>query len=269
VKLPTLRRAISAGAPVAARVLERFAAMLPAGAQVYTPYGATECLPVASIGSDEILGETRHATERGAGVCVGRPVPGLAAKIIRIRDAPIARWDASLELPAGEIGEIVVQAAHATRAYFNLPGATALAKIHDPVSGGFYHRMGDVGYLDERGRLWFCGRKAHRVDTAQGTRFTIPCEGVFNAQPGVLRTALVGVRRGGATEAVLCVERDPAAHGATEAQIRAGLRALGARHELTRGIETFLFHRAFPVDARHNAKIFREKLAAWAGRQLA
>ena len=99
VKLPTLRRVISAGAPVAARVLERFAAMLPPGAQVFTPYGATECLPVASIGSDEILGETRQRTDEGAGVCVGRPVPGLEAKIIRISDEPIAQWDDALELP--------------------------------------------------------------------------------------------------------------------------------------------------------------------------
>ena len=272
IKLPTLRRAISAGAPVAAGVLERFAALLPAGAQVYTPYGATECLPVASIGGDEVLGETRRATDRGAGVCIGRPVPGVKAKIIRISDEAIAQWDDALELPAGEIGEIAVQAAHATRTYFNLPEATALAKIPDTgggEDGSFYHRMGDLGYVDPLGRLWFCGRKAHRVVTPQGTRFTIPCEAVFNAHPGVFRTALVGVRRRGATEAVLCVELEPAARGEPKEKIRAALRALGAQHEHTRDIRTFLFHPAFPVDMRHNAKIFREQLAAWAGRALA
>jgi len=273
IKLPTLRRAISAGAPVAPKVLERFAAMLQPGAQVFTPYGATECLPVASIGSDEILGETRHRTVEGAGVCVGRPVDGVEARIIRITDEAIANWDDSLELAAGEVGEIVVKAAHATRTYFNLPGATALAKIPDAGGGsGFYHRMGDVGYFDAMGRLWFCGRKAHRVVTPRGTRFTIPCEGIFNASPRVSRTALVGVPRDGATEAVLCVELEPAARADlkddTPDDIRAELRALGARHECTRDIETFLFHPAFPVDARHNAKIFRERLAAWAARQL-
>ncbi|MGE5755608.1 MAG: AMP-binding protein, partial [Planctomycetaceae bacterium] len=71
VTLPTLRRVISAGAPVPAQVLERFAAMLGPEARIFTPYGATEALPVCSIGSDEILGETRRATDRGAGVCVG------------------------------------------------------------------------------------------------------------------------------------------------------------------------------------------------------
>ena len=268
LKLPTLRRTISAGAPVSARVLERFVAMLPQGAQVFTPYGATECLPVASIGSDEILGETRRRSDQGAGICVGRPVAGLNARIIRISDEAIALWEEALVLPEGEIGEIAVQAAHATRTYVNLPAATALAKIQDPAGGGFYHRMGDVGYLDAQGRLWFCGRKAHRVVTPQGTCFTDPCEGVFNTCPKVLRTALVGVQRNGATEPVLCVELEAAARDAPKEAIRAELRELGSRHELTRQIQTFLFHPAFPVDVRHNAKIFRDKLALWASRQL-
>ena len=268
IKLPTLRRAISAGAPVSARVLARFAAMLNPGAQVFTPYGATECLPVASIGSDEILGETRYRTDEGAGICIGRPVPGLVAKVIRITDEPIALWDDTLELPTRGVGEIAVKAGHATRAYFNLPAANALAKIQDPTSGGFYHRMGDVGYFDERGRLWFCGRKAHRVVTPQGTRYTIPCEGVFNRSPRVFRSALVGVQRNGVTEPVLCVQLETDAGSDSKKAIRAELRELGSRHELTRQIETILFHPAFPVDVRHNAKIFRDQLAVWASRQL-
>jgi acyl-CoA synthetase (AMP-forming)/AMP-acid ligase II len=268
IKLSTLRRVISAGAPVPARTLARFVTMLRPGAQVFTPYGATECLPVASIGSDEVLGETRHRTDQGAGICIGRPVPGLAAKIIRITDDAIANWDDTLELPAREIGEIAVKAAHATKTYFNLPAATALAKIPDPASGGFYHRMGDVGYFDELGRLWFCGRKAHRVVTPQGTRFTVPCEGVFNRNPRVYRTALVGVRRNDATEPVLCVELEAGAGSVSKETIRAELRELGSQNECTRQIQTILFHPAFPVDVRHNAKIFRDKLAVWASRQL-
>ena len=267
-RLPTLRRAISAGAPVPAGVVARFAGMLNPGVQVFTPYGATECLPVASIGSDEILGETRHQTDAGAGVCIGRPVPGLVAKVIRITDEPIAIWDDALELPAGEIGEIAVQAAHATRSYFGLPAATALAKIRDPAGDGFYHRMGDAGYFDERGRLWFCGRKSDRVLTTHGTLFSIPCEAVFNCHPRVYRTALVGMRRNGATEPALCVELEAGAGQDMQESIGAELRELGSKHEHTRQIEKFLFHPAFPVDARHNAKIFRDRLAVWASRQL-
>ncbi len=274
IKLPSLRRAISAGAPMPARVLARFAAMLPPDAQVFTPYGATECLPVASIGSNEILAETRHRTDEGAGVCVGRPLPGVEVRVIRISDDPIGAWSDELELPAGEIGEIAVRAQHASPSYFNLPQATALAKIADAAHGGFYHRMGDVGYFDANGRLWFCGRKAHRVVTRRGagaraeTRFSIPCEGVFNVHPKVYRTALVGVVRDSVTEPVLCVELEAGARGASQEAVRAELRHLGAAHAHTRDIVTFLFHHAFPVDVRHNAKIFREKLALWAARKL-
>ena len=268
IRLPTLRRVISAGAPVPAKALARFASMLSPGVQIFTPYGATECLPVASIGSDEILNETRHRTDAGAGVCVGRPLQGLAARIIRISDGPVGSWSDALELPQGEIGEIVVKAAHASRSYFNLPEATALAKIPDAAAGGFYHRMGDVGYFDRSGRLWFCGRKAHRVVTPKGTRFSIPCEGVFNAHPKVYRSALVGVERNGIVEPVLCVELEASARGDSQAVIREELRQLGAGYEHTRDIGRFLFHPAFPVDVRHNAKIFREKLAIWAAGKL-
>ena len=268
IRLPTLRRAISAGAPVPAKVLARFARMLPSGAQVFTPYGATECLPVSSIGSDEILGDTRKLTESGLGVCVGRPVPGLIVRVIRITDDPVLVWDDPLELKPGEIGEIVVQAEHATRSYFHHPKATALAKISD--SGGrFYHRMGDVGYLDDTGRLWFCGRKSHRVATSHATLFTIPCEAIFNTHPAVFRTALVGVNRAGEMEPVICVELEPEARDHDHDKLRSELRELAARHPHTQAIKTFLFHPGFPVDIRHNAKIFREKLAVWAAHQPA
>jgi acyl-coenzyme A synthetase/AMP-(fatty) acid ligase len=267
VKLPTLRRAISAGAPVPAKTLARFVAMLSPGAQVFTPYGATESLPVASIGSDEILGDTRAQTDLGKGVCVGQPVTGLIAKIIPITDEPIAAWSNDLELLTGEIGEIAVQAPQASRAYFNRAASTALAKI-PTADGGFSHRMGDVGYRDARGRLWFCGRKTHRVITQAGTMFTIPCEAIFNTHPAVFRTALVGVPRGGDTEPALCVELEAEARGQDEAKLRAELLELGAKFPHTQPIRTVLFHPAFPVDIRHNAKIFREKLAVWAKEQL-
>jgi len=270
-RLPSLRRVISAGAPVPASVLETFAELLSPGVQIYTPYGATEALPVASIGSAEILGSTRHETDRGAGVCVGRPVGGIRVKIIHISDEPIAEWSDDLIAPFGQIGEIVVQGPVVTRAYFHRPEATALAKIADPASGqgAFWHRMGDLGYRDAQGRIWFCGRKSQRVVTAAGTQVTIPCEAVFNTHPAVARTALVGVGPPGQMRPVLCVE--PRSWPRTRAdrdQLRTELLDLGAAWPHTRLIEDVLFHRAFPVDIRHNAKIFREQLAVWAAKRL-
>ncbi len=263
IKLPSLKRVLSAGAPVSAEIMERFTALLSPGVEVHTPYGATEALPVCSIGSAEVLGETRKMTNQGAGVCVGRPVAEAQVKIIRISDEPIPVWSDQLVLAAGQIGEIVVKGPMATRAYYHRPEATALAKIADGDT--FWHRMGDIGYLDAQGRVWFCGRKSHRVATAQGTLFTIPCEAVFNTHPKVYRTALVGVGAPGNARPVLCVELEKAA----QAIDKNDLRALAASQPHTAKIDTFLVHPAFPVDIRHNAKIFREKLAIWAARKLA
>src|SRR5262249_40984174 len=178
----------------------------------------------------------RYKTTEGAGICVGRPVAGMALKIIRISDDPIPEWSDGLELPRGEIGEIVVQGPVVTRTYYNRPQSTALAKIVDSAAG-FYHRMGDLGYIDEKGRVWFCGRKSQRVVTTRGTLFTIPCEGVFNAHPAVYRTALVGVQRNGATEPVLCVEREKGSAMSQE-KLREELLALGASHAHTLDIRT-------------------------------
>ena len=267
VKLPSLQRVISAGAPVPAMVLERFATMLNETTQIFTPYGATEALPVCSIGSDEILRETRALTEQGRGICVGRPVAGIELELIAISDDPIALWADSLKVPPGAIGEIAVKGAQVTRSYHNRPSSTALAKISDP-RGDFFHRMGDLGYRDESGRVWFCGRKSHRVRTAAGPLFTIPCEGIFNTHPAVFRTALVGLGQAGSQRPVLCVELEKGIDPARQGEIRAELLALGQQQAQTRSIATILFHPAFPVDIRHNAKIFREKLALWAASEV-
>jgi acyl-CoA synthetase (AMP-forming)/AMP-acid ligase II len=267
-RLPTLKRVISAGAPVAAKVLAQMAPLLDRPAQVYTPYGATESLPVASIGSEEVLRETRRATDHGKGVCIGHPVAGIHARIIAIRDDPIRTWSDDLLVPDGEIGEIVVAGRVVTREYYNRPEATALAKIDDPIRRGFYHRMGDVGYRDGQGRLWFCGRKSHRVVLPQQTLFTIPCEAIFNVHPEVARSALVGVRRQGRVMPVICIEPERRLSRPEQIQVTNELLERAAAFPHTRWITTILFHPSFPVDIRHNAKIFREKLAVWAARRV-
>jgi acyl-CoA synthetase (AMP-forming)/AMP-acid ligase II len=267
-RLPGLKRVISAGAPVPATILERLARLLDPPAQIHTPYGATESLPVASIGSNEILGETRQLTDRGRGVCVGRPVGEVDARIIPIRDDPIACWSDDLILADGQIGEIVVAGPVVTREYFNRPQATTLAKIADPARGIVHHRMGDIGYRDDQGRLWFCGRKSQRVILADETLFTIPCEAIFNTHPAVSRTALVGVRRLRTVIPVICVEPIRPLSRLERQQVRQELLERAAAFPHTKQIQTLLFHRSFPVDVRHNAKIFRERLAVWASRRL-
>ena len=268
--LPTLRRVTSAGAPVPPEVVEKIRGLLTEDAQFWTPYGATECLPVAVIEGRE-LQDTRAATEAGAGTCVGRPVPPNQVRIIAIDDAPIAHWSAVVELPAGEVGEITVAGPTTTDSYFNREAATIAAKIVEVRADGgeqVVHRMGDVGYFDAEGRLWFCGRKTQRVQAADRALYTEQVEPVFNAHPQVRRTALVGVGVPGAQRPVLCVELAAGVDAGQFQRIQGELRTLAAAHAHTAPVATFLRHPGFPVDIRHNAKIGREKLAAWAGAAL-
>ncbi len=266
VHLPSLRRVVSAGAPVSPANIDQFAGLLSETAEVHTPYGATEAVPIVSIGSREILSETRALSEQGYGMCVGRPLAHTRIRIIRISDEAITDWDDDLLVPPGEIGEIVVQGHLVTRHYYDNPRADALAKI--VAADGFWHRMGDLGWQDSKGRLWFCGRKNHRVVTPAGEMYTIPCEAIFNNHSRVFRSALVGVGNPPHQEPVICIERHPGDAAGRDADLEAELLALAAENQLTATIQKVLFHPAFPVDIRHNAKIFREKLAIWAAARL-
>ncbi len=270
LQLPTLRRVLAAGAPVPVDVLSRMKACMSEAGEMHTPYGATEALPVASISASEVLAETAGQTRQGAGVCVGRRFPGIEWKVIRVCDGPIADIAAVEELPPGEIGELIVRGPVVTREYIARPQANALGKIADGDS--VWHRMGDVGYLDAQQRFWFCGRMAHRVLTPQGPLFTVPCEAIFNNLAQVFRSALVGVGPAGQQRPAMILEPFAEHWPRTAVQreaIMASARAAGQGNQLTAGIDQFLLHKSFPVDIRHNAKIFREKLAVWATKQLA
>jgi len=269
IRLPTVRRVLSAGAPVPADVLRRMKDCIHPEGDVHTPYGATESLPVSSISAAEVLRETAARTAEGDGVCVGRKFPRIQWKVIRIVDGPIRRPEEVEVLPPEEIGELIVRGPVVTRRYVTRTEANALGKIADGSAA--WHRLGDAGYLDRHGRFWFCGRVAHRVLTAEGPMYTIPCEAIINQHPAVFRSALVGVGPGGNQRPVIVLElsrdRMPRSRQAREALL-AEVRRLAEGNPLTARIEDILVHPAFPVDIRHNAKIFREKLAAWAAKRL-
>jgi len=267
LKLTSLKKVITAGAPASAEVQEQFVSLLSAEANLFGVYGSTETLPVSLINSREVLSETRQLSAQGAGVCIGCPVDGARVRIIPISDEVILTWDKSLEVPVGTVGEITVKGGAVTESYVGQKSATLLAKIRD-VDRKTVHRMGDLGYFDEKGRLWYCGRKTHRVVTANGTLFTEPIEGIFNAHPQVYRSALVGVKKVGITELVLWVELSPAARGADRTYLAGELREMAKTHEMAHPIKTILFHPAFPTDVRHNSKIIREKLAELAKARL-
>ena len=264
IRLPSLKRILTYGAPIPPSLIAQFRDILDEG-QVYTPFGATEALLVSKISGREILAETAGLTEQGRGMCVGRAFAGHTIRVIRITDDPIPEWNESVVLTQGEVGEIVVKGPVVTRTYLHRPKQTAAAKIRE--GDEIWHRMGDLGYFDQAGRLWFCGRKKHRVETAKGLVLPVQCEAIFNHHPNALRTAVVGVGPLGQQRPVLIVEPHEGklpANDATKAAFVDEMLSLGSEHEITRDIRDVLFHPDFPVDVRHNAKIQREKLAVWA-----
>jgi acyl-CoA synthetase (AMP-forming)/AMP-acid ligase II len=268
IRLASLKRILTYGAPVPPSLIEQYGQILDGG-EVDTPYGATEALPITMISGREILAETAALSDQGRGTCVGRPTSGNTIRIIRITEDPIAAWDPGLVLPDGEVGEIAVKGPVVTRTYLHRPIQTAEAKIRE--GDEVWHRMGDLGYFDEQGRLWFCGRKRHRVETAEGLLLPVQCEAILNQHPDVYRAAVVGIGPLGQQRPVLIVEPIPGRWPtSTEGRERLvdELLSLAAKHEITRGIHDVLFYRDLPVDVRHNAKIQREKLAVWAARQL-
>ncbi len=267
--LPSLRHVFMFGAAVMPEVVEHFAAVMPQG-KIYTPYGATEALPLTMIDGEEIISRTGPKTCQGAGVCVGRPIGGLQVQIIPISDEPITQWDKSLSLPVGHIGEIIVRGDVVTRLYLNRPQQTAETKI--PDKDGLWHRMGDVGYLDEEERLWVCGRKSHRVETTQGVMLPVQCEAIFNQHPDVARSALVGIGEYGKQRPVMIIETKAGKAPRTpkdRQRLISELLECGKQHKHTQPISEVLFHPSFPVDVRHNIKIDRRVLAIWAAKQLA
>jgi acyl-CoA synthetase (AMP-forming)/AMP-acid ligase II len=276
IRLNTLRRVMSAGAPVPAHVLDSTKQVINPAGEVHTPYGATEALPIASITASEVLADTQHSTDAGNGICVGRRFPGMDWRIIRIVDGQINSVEDCDELPLGQIGELIVRGPVVTCVYVTRPEANSLAKILDPGNNEaspetFWHRMGDCGYLDPQNRFWFCGRVAHRVTTREGTMYSIPCEAIFNRHPRVSRSALVGIGHLGEQTPVVVVEPrrgEFPRFRSDRHKLFAELKNLGKRYDHTRAIDHFLLHRALPVDIRHNAKIIREQLASWAETKL-
>ncbi len=254
-RLPTLRCLVSGGAPVSAEIV---AALHASGLAVQATYGATEALPISSIDAATVLGSTGRLAREGAGTCVGQPVDGIEVRIVRITDEPMPAWSDALLAGSGEVGEITIAGPTVSRGYHRSPGADAAAKITDGER--VWHRTGDLGRLDEAGRIWFCGRKSQRV----GTLYTVQCEGVLNAHPDVYRTALVDADG----QPVVCVEARAGVPAAEHPRIAGELRELAEGHRLTSQLRTFLFHPSFPVDIRHNAKISREYLARWAASRL-
>jgi acyl-coenzyme A synthetase/AMP-(fatty) acid ligase len=252
--LEGIRLLMSAGAPVPAEVLRAVGELMP-NAEPHTPYGMTEVLPVADISLAQI-----EAAPPGNGVCVGVPVPGVEVAISPLDAAGKATGPLTDE--DGVVGEVCIRAAHMRDGYDKL-----WMTQHAASQPAGWHRSGDVGHLDDAGRLWIEGRMGHIVTTAAGPVTPVGIEHAVNALPDVAHAAAVGVGPAGTQQLVLVVvpadgsRRPDLADEGLADRVRAQLDAADVAAVLTTP--------ALPVDKRHNSKIDRSRIARWAERVLA
>ncbi|MET0788621.1 MAG: alpha/beta fold hydrolase [Cellulomonas sp.] len=251
--LARVRLFLSAGAPVSRELLEAAADLMP-GAEAHTPYGMTEALVVADVSLAELRGT------RGDGVCVGRPVAGVRVAVSAL-DADGEATGAPDQTP-GVTGEVLVAAPHVKERYDAL-WLTEQAAARDAG----WHRTGDVGHLDDDGRLWIEGRLAHVLVTAAGVRTPVGLEQRAQAVPGVVAAAVVGVGPRGAQQVVVVVQPEVFSHGPVVAEpaLAAAVRDAVDGTE----VAAVLVVDRLPTDVRHSSKVDRSRVAAWAERVLA
>ena len=240
--LHQVRLVMSAGAPVPIETLRHMQKLCPQ-AEMHTPYGMTEVLPVADLSLQQ-----REDVGEGSGVCVGRAVDGCNVKVVSI-DGGIS------ELPIGVTGEIVVSARWMSLGYNRLWLTQQNARFE---SDGFtWHRTGDVGHIDGDGNLWIEGRVVHMIHTADGSMTPVPIEVACEKISGVKRAAAVGIGDKGVQQLVMVLETDQAKEDPAPDQLAAQVREALAGLDVVAIWET----KKLPVDIRHNSKIDRTALA--------
>ena len=247
-----VRLLMSAGAPVPATLLRSLRDVLP-NAEPHTPYGMTEALPVTDVALAEI-----EAAGSGNGVCVGRPLPGVDVEVSPLSTTGAA--DGQLTSAPGVTGEICVRAEHVKDRYDAL-WATERLSSRDPG----WHRTGDVGHLDDDGRLWVEGRLVHVVTTPGGPVTPVGMERDVERLPGVRAAAAVGVGPTGTQQVVVVVVPESATAGPL-----AGLELADAvRGAVGVPVAAVLVRASLPVDIRHASKVDRAALGVWAADVLA
>jgi olefin beta-lactone synthetase len=262
IGFPHLKRLVVAGAPTNTRMLRVLGEIVPNG-RFFTPLGATECTPITNISSEEIAQSLLTRQESGAGFCVGRPTRYHVIRIIGIVEGDIPHIDHATLVTTGEIGEIIVKGPVVTKEYYHNAGATSSAKIYES-NGDVWHRTGDVGYLDEQGRLWFCGRKSHICEYGGERYYSVQVEHCFNSLAGIDRVALVNVYRNEERVLALCIETTKRfVRNKLKAMIAKDVTETAVRHGIPLNVILF-YPKAFPVDKRHHAKIERHLIAGWA-----
>lgn len=255
-KLPLMKRFFLAGAPSPPQLVEDLASVMEHG-QVIIPYGSTEALPISFCDHFDVR-RARKGTEAGKGSCLGKPLPGVSIQLFPVCSSPFAKDPKSVQ--DGQVGEICVSGPTVTEEYYRMPGATLDSKF--TKESKTFHRMGDLGYLDEEGHLRFLGRKAERIETNEGPLETERCEPIANTVEGVHRSALIGIGDGNPKKPCIVVEPSKGfGNSKSKEEIRRKILGKLKASLPNQKIELVEFEKSLPVDARHNAKIHRLSLA--------
>ena len=242
--LAPLSEIYTGGAPVFPRLLEQLANAVAVGGKAVAVYGSTEAEPIAHIAWNEISPADFEAMRSGKGLLSGSPVAQIELRILADRwGQTLGPWTGAEFirecLPAGAIGEIVVSGEHVLPGYLNGRGDT---ETKFSVDGRRWHRTGDAGRFDARGRLWLLGRCTARIDDARGRLYPFAVECAAQEIKGVRRAALLAV------EGKRWLVIEPVSGSQPDHD---GLSSIAR----SVGIDRTLTLDTIPVDARHNAKI--------------
>jgi acyl-coenzyme A synthetase/AMP-(fatty) acid ligase len=168
-----------------------------------------------------------------------------------------------MPLSTGKMGEIVVSSPWVSDGYHGLWAIERAARMQRG-DGKVWHRSGDVGHLDDAGRLWVEGRAVHNIDSSEGVITSVPVERLVETSLELARVAAVGVGPAGRQQLVVVIEDPHGADGLASTDLTARVRSV-----VNHPVAAVLSRRSLPVDIRHNAKIDRTAVAGWADDVLA
>lgn len=260
--LRSLRRTVGGGAPLFSPLVRSLLEVIHPEGDACPNYGATEALPSTEISGREALAETAERTAAGEGICVGQPFPNVEVQVVSPIDGKSTQLKDYQALATGVEGELIVCGPNISTAYYNDEKSTLKNKLYGD-DGRVWHRLGDVGHLDEKGRVWVQGRISQCIRLDDELLLPIAIEARFDRHPKVRRSGLASRRNHqGVQEAVVAVELKQRLGAAEKAQLLAELQALTKTDAALARVSEVVILDALPVDPRHNAKIERGKLSA-------
>ena len=194
VRLASLRTGVTIGTPEQVRLLAALGAE-----EVCNVYGLTETYGNCTVTDAHDPIEVRAAS-------VGRPLPGFELAIV---DPETGR-----SRPAGAVGEIKVRG-YVTCGYYRDED-----KNRDAFDDEGWFLTGDLGYLDDSGRLHYRGRLKEMIKTGGINVAPVEVEEVLMSHPGVEQAYVVGLPDAERDEIVVAAIVPREGSGVDEATLR-------------------------------------------------